>query len=44
MYEIAVTSNNVRLLTTVPTNVIKVNILCVYIYLNITHDVYRFAR
>jgi hypothetical protein len=44
MSERAVTSNNIQLLMTVNTNVIDVNILCVYIYLDITHDVYRFAR
>jgi hypothetical protein len=29
---------------TVIINVTEVNILCVYIYLDITHEVYRFAR
>ena len=44
MSERAVTSNNIQLLMTVTTNVIGVNILCVYISLGITHVVYRIAR
>jgi hypothetical protein len=44
MSETTITSKNVQLVITVNTNVIEVNILCVYISLDITHDVYRFAR